>query len=73
MVSEDKPVTPLSIFSIEPISPDQWVRFKAKLLSLYEPSTDSLRFYKLGKNWRHRVEHHGAKEAIDIFEDTLIV
>ncbi len=61
-----------SVFECD-ISPDQWVKFKAKLLSLYEPTVDSLRFYQLGKNWRHRVEHHGAKVAIDIYQDNLII
>jgi CRISPR-associated protein Cas2 len=30
------------------------------------PSTDSLRFYYLGANWQRRVEHVGAKPAVDI-------
>lgn len=61
-----------SVFECE-IAPDQWVVFKAKLFDLYDPEVDSLRFYKLGKNWRHRVEHHGAKVAVDIFQDSLII
>ncbi len=61
-----------SVFECE-IDPAQWVDFKEKLLSIYDPQVDSLRFYKLGKNWRHRVEHHGAKPAVDIFRDNLII
>lgn len=61
-----------SVFECE-IEPTQWLVFKDKLLSTYDPQVDSLRFYKLGKNWRHKVEHHGAKEALDIFRDTLVL
>ncbi|EOC5886005.1 CRISPR-associated endonuclease Cas2 [Vibrio vulnificus] len=61
-----------SVFECE-IDAAQWLRFKNKLLSIYDPEVDSLRFYKLGKNWQNKVEHHGAKEAIDIFRDTLIL
>ncbi|RKW43317.1 MAG: CRISPR-associated endonuclease Cas2, partial [Moraxella sp.] len=35
--------------------------------------TDSLRFYHLGSKWRRKVEHHGAKPAVDVFKDVLIV
>lgn len=38
---------------------------KAKLLKLYEPSQDSLRFHYLGRNWRRRVEPYGAKIVLD--------
>ena len=61
-----------SVFECE-VAPDQWVFFKQKLLDVYQSSSDSLRFYMLGKNWRNRVEHHGAKAAVDVFGDTLII
>jgi len=54
------------------LDPAQWEMLKSALLSIIEPETDSLRFYFLGKNWRHRVEHHGAKPAYDP-EGPLIV
>lgn len=54
------------------IDPTQWARLTLNLLDLYRPQEDSLRFYFLGSNWRHRVEHHGAKPSIDQ-EDALIV
>lgn len=47
------------------IEPADWTVLKSKLLKLYEPSEDSLRFYYLGRNWRRRVEHHGAKNVLD--------
>ena len=61
-----------SVFECE-VSPDQWAVLKNALLSTFDESTDSLRFYQLGKNWRHRVEHHGAKKALDLFKDPLIL
>lgn len=61
-----------SVFECE-VAPDQWVHLRDTLLNIYDPSQDSLRFYKLGKNWRHKVEHHGAKKAIDLFQDPLII
>ena len=61
-----------SVFECE-VTPAQWVELKNKLLNTYDAETDSLRFYQLGANWKHRVEHHGAKAAIDIFRDVLIV
>ena len=61
-----------SVFECD-LAPDQWVHLKAKLLATYQPETDSLRFYHLGSKWRCKVEHHGAKAAVDIFKDTLII
>ena len=60
-----------SVFECD-IAPDQWVVLKDKLLKTYNPETDSLRFYHLGSKWRRKVEHHGAKPAVDVFKDTLI-
>ena len=61
-----------SVFECD-ITPDQWVKLKAKLLDVYNPDVDSLRFYHLGSKWRRKVEHHGAKKAVDVFQDVLIV
>jgi CRISPR-associated protein Cas2 len=61
-----------SVFECE-IEPDQWVNLKARLLEIYNEETDSLRFYMLGAKWRNKVEHHGAKKALDIFQDHLIL
>ncbi|EXL06702.1 CRISPR-associated endonuclease Cas2 [Aquamicrobium defluvii] len=54
-----------SVFEIE-VDPAQWTRLKARLESLIDPETDSLRFYHLGANWQRRVEHVGAKPAADL-------
>ena len=55
----------LSVFEIE-LEPAQWTALKAELSALIDPRTDSLRFYHLGSNWRHKVEHIGAKPAVDL-------
>ena len=54
------------------VDPEKWARLRLRLLEEYEPAEDSLRFYFLGANWRHRVEHHGAKPSVDL-EGPLIV
>ncbi len=54
------------------VEPAQWTRFRARLLEEADLAQDSLRFYFLGKNWRHRVEQHGVRLAFDP-EGPLIV
>ncbi|MCL5022243.1 MAG: CRISPR-associated endonuclease Cas2 [Nitrospirae bacterium] len=54
------------------VDPAQWVVLKGRLISEIDPEKDSLRFYYLGSNWQHRVEHIGAKASIDQ-EGPLIV
>ncbi|MDE0152669.1 MAG: CRISPR-associated endonuclease Cas2 [Gammaproteobacteria bacterium] len=60
-----------SVFECE-VEPAQLVALRESLLSEYDETEDSLRFYFLGSNWKRRVEHHGTKVAID-FDDALIV
>jgi CRISPR-associated protein Cas2 len=50
----------------------QWVSCRSQLEKEYNPAEDSLRFYFLGNNYRHRVEHLGAKPAVNV-EDILII
>jgi len=47
------------------VDPAQWVELRSKLTDIIETEQDSLRFYFLGKNWKRRVEHVGAKPAYD--------
>jgi len=54
------------------LEPARWERLRAALIKEIDPQTDSLRFYHLGKNWRRRVEHVGAKPSYDP-EGPLIV
>lgn len=48
------------------VDPTLWVRVKQQLVSEINPAEDSLRFYYLGKNWKPKVEHVGAKPARDM-------
>ena len=43
----------------------QWLKLRAALVAEMDEEKDSLRFYMLGKHWRGRVEHVGAKGAYD--------
>lgn len=61
-----------SVFECE-VDPAQWINLKSNLLKIYDKSQDSLRFYKLGSNVNSKMEHYGAKQAPDVFRDTLIV
>lgn len=54
------------------VDPAQWTVLKNRLISEIDLEKDSLRFYYLGSNWHHRVEHVGAKVSIDQ-EGPLIV
>lgn len=54
------------------VDPEQWTRLRLRLLDEYDSGEDSLRFYFLGSNWHHRVEHHGARPSVDM-EGPLVV
>ncbi len=54
------------------VDASQWVRLRARLVAEIKPDEDSLRFYFLGNEWSHRIEHVGAKPAYDP-EGPLIV
>ncbi len=47
------------------VDPAEWAVLKAKLVDAINLEQDSLRFYYLGANWERRVEHVGAKPAIN--------
>ena len=47
------------------VDPAQWTRLQGLLTERIDPEKDSLRFYYLGSNWKHRVEHVGAKPTYD--------
>ena len=54
------------------LNPAQWIQLKAELERIFDPETDSLRYYNLGDNYSTRIEHVGAKIAIDV-EKPLII
>lgn len=59
-----------SVFECE-VDPAQWSKLRARLLEEIDTEKDSLRFYRLGADGKRRVEHVGAKPAIDL--DGLLV
>jgi len=60
-----------SVFEVE-VDPAQWTQLKSRLLGEIDQEQDSLRFYFLGSNWQRRVEHVGAKAALD-FNGPLVL
>ena len=50
----------------------QWVRLKAELEDIFDPETDSLRYYNLGDRYSTRIEHVGAKPAMDVEQPMLL-
>ena len=54
-----------SVFESD-VDPAQWTALRARLVGIIDPATDSLRFYMLGREWRRRVEHVGAKPSLDM-------
>jgi len=53
-----------SVFECQ-VDPAQWAELRAELIDEMDASQDSLRFYRLGSNWRPRIEHVGVKESYD--------
>lgn len=53
-----------SVFECK-LDPAQYTLLKARLSSLIDSDTDSLRFYLLGKEWHRRVEHVGKDRSTD--------
>jgi CRISPR-associated protein Cas2 len=54
------------------VDPAQWTELKTRLTSIYNPEQDSLRFYFLGSNYKRRIEHLGAKPAVDVEEPQIV-
>jgi len=61
----------LSVFECE-VDPAQWEALRHKLVSSMDPEKDSLRFYRLGREGKRRIEHVGVKEPVDL-EGPLVV
>lgn len=53
-----------SVFECQ-VDASQWTVLRARLLEEIDEKRDSLRFYRLGANWRGRVEHVGTKKSYD--------
>lgn len=44
----------------------QFAELKHQLVNVIDEDEDSLRFYRLGNNYKTKVEHIGVKESIDL-------
>jgi len=60
-----------SVFECQ-VDPAQWTTLRTRLMDEIDPDADSLRFYRIGANWRPRVEHIGTKAAYDPDEPMII-
>ncbi|HHT49088.1 MAG TPA: CRISPR-associated endonuclease Cas2 [Firmicutes bacterium] len=47
------------------VDPVQFAQLRKQLEQIIDPTEDSLRYYYLGRNWKNRVEHVGAKVTYD--------
>jgi CRISPR-associated protein Cas2 len=54
-----------SVFECE-VDPAQWAALRGRLIAEIKTEEDSLRFYRLGADGKRRVEHVGAKAALDL-------
>ena len=54
-----------SVFECE-VDPAQWIALRVRLIGEIDSDCDSLRFYRLGAEGRKRIEHIGAKAALDL-------
>lgn len=50
----------------------QFIKLKARISSIIEPTSDSVRFYLLGSKWERKIEMLGRNYTIDV-ESELIV
>lgn len=48
------------------VDPAQWETLKNRLLKEMNENEDSLRFYFMGNKWKHKVEHIGTKQTVDL-------
>ena len=49
----------------------EYATLKMKLKEVIDEEKDSLRFYKLGNNYKTKIEHIGTKETIDLQEPLI--
>jgi CRISPR-associated protein Cas2 len=47
------------------VSPLDLAKLEAALGKIIDVNKDSLRYYKLGDNWKNKIRHVGAKQAYD--------
>ena len=55
------------------VDPAQFVKIKHELSKIIDFKKDSLRFYKLGKNWENRIETIGKNETYNPEKEIFIL
>lgn len=60
-----------SVFECE-ISEVEFVRFRQEISQLIDPATDSIRIYRLGKNYHTKIDHIGKQTAFDLNAPLII-
>ena len=59
-----------SVFEVL-VDPGQFAMLKARLEDLIEPDSESIRFYRLGSNWRPRIDSIGKELRFE--QDDVII
>lgn len=54
------------------VNSTEFAQLKHQLITIINEKVDSLRFYRLGDNYRSKVEHIGAKPSLEV-EDNLLI
>ncbi|MDO5716256.1 MAG: CRISPR-associated endonuclease Cas2 [Tissierellia bacterium] len=54
------------------VSPSEYLILKEKLRQIMDEEKDSLRFYRLGKNWQVKLETMGKDDSYDPENDAFI-
>lgn len=54
------------------VDPAQWTALKTAIEAICDEESDSLRYYYLGSDYKKRIEHYGAKPAIDVEEPLIL-
>lgn len=60
-----------SVFECQLQAP-AWIQLRQTLLDLFEPQTDSLRFYFVGEDEAKKTEHHGVRPPLDVSGPLLV-
>ena len=60
-----------SVFECQ-VGQKEWALLRARLLDEMDATQDSLRFYFLSEDVVSRIEHHGAREPVDLTEPLIL-
>ena len=61
-----------SVFELD-ISMANFVQLKVELSRLVDRNADTIRFYRLGKNYKNQIEVIGKREDIELSQDNSII